>query len=88
MLIKKLRLMSTKQVNVLSQRNDKGTLCANQFPSVNLRTVVYNIDLLQVDLLASGASLFWPRSGRPRATKSREVAPYEIRRRIFLKVYI
>ena len=24
-------------------------------------------------LLASGASLFWPRSGRPRATKSREV---------------
>ena len=28
------------------------------------------IDLLQVDLLASGASLFWPRSGRPRATKS------------------
>ena len=31
------------------------------------------IDLLQVDLLASGASLFWPRSGRPRATKSREV---------------
>ena len=31
------------------------------------------LDLLQVDLLASGASLFWPRSGRPRATKSREV---------------
>ena len=32
-----------------------------------------NLDLLQVDFLASGASLFWPRSGRPRATKSREV---------------
>ena len=31
------------------------------------------LDLLQVDLLPSGASLFWPRSGRPRATKSREV---------------
>ena len=31
------------------------------------------VDLLQVDLLASGASLFLPRSGRPRATKSREV---------------
>ena len=31
------------------------------------------VDLLQVDLLASGANLFWPRSGRPRATKSREV---------------
>ena len=31
------------------------------------------VDLLQVDLLASGASLFWPRSGRPRAMKSREV---------------
>ena len=31
------------------------------------------LDLLQVDLLASGASLVWPRSGRPRATKSREV---------------
>ena len=31
------------------------------------------VDLLQVDLLASGASLVWPRSGRPRATKSREV---------------
>ena len=29
--------------------------------------------MLQVDLLASGASLFWPRSGRLRATKSREV---------------
>ena len=28
------------------------------------------LDLLQVDLLASGASLVWPRSGRPRATKS------------------
>ena len=36
---------------------------------------------IQVDLLASGASLYWPRSGRP--------APYayEIRRRTFLKVY-
>ena len=31
------------------------------------------LDLLQVDLLASGASLFWPRSGRPRATTSQEV---------------
>ena len=32
-----------------------------------------SLDLLQVDLLASEASLVWPRSGRPRATKSREV---------------
>ena len=32
------------------------------------------LDLLQVDLLASGASLVLPRSGRPRATKSREIA--------------
>ena len=31
------------------------------------------LDLLQVDLLASGASLVWPRSGRPRATKSRAI---------------
>ena len=31
------------------------------------------VDLLQVDLLESGASLVWTRSGRPRATKSREV---------------
>ena len=31
------------------------------------------IDLLQVDLLASGASLVWPRIGRPRAKKLREV---------------
>ena len=31
------------------------------------------VDLLQVDLSASGASIVWPRSGRPRATKSREV---------------
>ena len=33
------------------------------------------VDLLQVHLylLARGVSLFWPRSGRPRATKSREV---------------
>ena len=31
------------------------------------------LDLLQVDFLASGASLFWPRSGGPRAKKSREV---------------
>jgi len=32
------------------------------------------VDLLQVDLvLASGASLVWPRIGRPRAKKSREV---------------
>ena len=29
--------------------------------------------MLQVNLLVSGASLVWPRSGRPRATKSREV---------------
>ena len=28
-------------------------------------TTVEGIDLLQVDLLASGASLVWPRSGRP-----------------------
>ena len=34
-----------------------------------------HVDLLRVDLLASGATLFWPRSGRPRATKSRAVAP-------------
>ena len=33
------------------------------------------VDLPQVDLLASGASLFWLESGQPRATKSREVAP-------------
>jgi len=33
------------------------------------------IDLLQVDLLASGACLVWPRSGRPWATKSRVVDP-------------
>ena len=32
-----------------------------------------NLDLLQVDLLASGVSLFWPRSSRLRATKWREV---------------
>ena len=45
------------------------------------------LDLLQVDLLASGAYLVWPRGGRPRATKSRfRPAPYEIRRRTFLKV--
>ena len=31
------------------------------------------LDLLKVDLLASGASFVWPRSVRPRATKSREV---------------
>ena len=31
------------------------------------------VDLLQVDLLASGVSLFWPRSDRPRVMKSREV---------------
>ena len=31
------------------------------------------LDLPKVDLLASGASLLWPRSGRPRAAKSREV---------------
>ena len=29
--------------------------------------------MLQVDLLVSGASIVWPRSGRPRATKWREV---------------
>ena len=45
------------------------------------------LDLLQVDLLASGTYLVWPRGGRPRATKSRvRPAPYEIRRRTFLKV--
>ena len=33
------------------------------------------VDLPQVDLLASGASLFWPQSGRPLAMKSREVVP-------------
>ena len=42
-------------------------------------------------VLANGASLVWPRGGRPRTAKSREVdlcpAPYEIRRRTFLKVY-
>ena len=56
---------------------------------IRKKTVLQSIlDLLQVDLLASGASLVWPRSGRPRATKSREVVPpYEIRRRTFLKVY-
>ena len=47
------------------------------------------VDLPQVDLLASGASLFWPESGQ---SASDEVArgrpaPYEIRRRTFLKVY-
>ena len=31
------------------------------------------LDLLQVDVLASGVSLVWPRSGRPRATKSRAI---------------
>ena len=41
--------------------------------SVIGRKVAETLDLLQVDLLASGASLFWPRSGRPRATKSREL---------------
>ena len=55
----------------------------------NVRSFVKFLGLLQVDLLASGASLVWPRSGRPRATKSREVdlrpAPYEIRRRTFGK---
>ena len=43
------------------------------FQLLNICTVLYNLDLLHVDLLASGASLFWPPSGRPRATKSREV---------------
>ena len=37
------------------------------------RQFPFLVDLLQVDLLVSGASLVWPRSGRPRATKSREV---------------
>ena len=32
-----------------------------------------SVDLLQVDLLASEASLVWPWSSRPRATKSREL---------------
>ena len=31
------------------------------------------LDLLQVDLLASGTSLVWPRSDRLRATKSRAI---------------
>ena len=39
------------------------------------RIILAPLDLLQVDLLASGASLVWPRSGRLRATKSREVVP-------------
>ena len=39
----------------------------------HMKNVHSEVDLLQVDLLASGASLFWPRSVRPRATKSREV---------------
>ena len=44
------------------------------------------VDLPQVDLLASGANLFSPQSGRP--TKPREVVPcHKIRRRTFLKVY-
>ena len=42
-----------------------------------------HVDLLQVDLLASGASLFWPRSGRPRPRHM--TTPYEIRRRTFWK---
>jgi len=32
-----------------------------------------HLDLLQVDLLARGASLFWPQRGRPRVTEWREV---------------
>ena len=46
--------------------------------------------MLQVDPLASGASLFWPQSGRPRATKSREVyVPRHMKsdEGLFLKVY-
>ena len=48
------------------------------------------VDLPQVDLLASGASLFWFLAAK-RPTASDEVArgrpaPYEIRRRTFLKV--
>ena len=41
-------------------------------PGVILLNAVKNLDLLQVDLLASGASLVnvWPRSGWPRATRS------------------
>ena len=40
------------------------------------------VDLLQVDLLVSGASLVWPRSGRPRATKSDEGLFWKSRRRV------
>ena len=50
---------------------------------LQLKSSPFLLDLLQVDLLASGASLFWPRSDLPRATKS-----YEIRRRTFLKVFL
>ena len=51
----------------------------------NFITVQINrLDLLQVNLLASGASLVWPRSGRPRATKSRD---YEIRRNLVPRAF-
>ena len=51
------------------------------------------LDLLQVDVLASGASLVWPRAeralfGREAADRGRRSrAPYEIRRRTLLNVY-
>ena len=45
---------------------------------ITMEILVRNVDLLQVDLLAGGASLVWPQSGRPRATKSREV-PISVR---------
>ena len=47
-------------------------LCLKMWSEVNKGTIV-RLDLLQVDLLASGASLVWPWSGWSRATKSREV---------------
>ena len=50
--------------------------------------VPHPLDLLQVVLLASGASFVWPRSGRPRATKSREVPRHmKSDEGLFLKVY-
>ena len=55
------------------------------FSGERFSAVYISLDLLQVDLSASVASLFWPRSGRPRATKSREVRTNEIRRRTFWK---
>ena len=53
-----------------------------QYLEIATNEILICLDLLQVDLLASGASLFWPRSGLF-FWKSK----YEIRRRTFLKVY-